>query len=80
MKINVKNVLFDKNIQKWTGCALVVTGAILTTLNIYPLNIIILNLGTIIYMVWSWRVKEMSIFVVNLSLTLIYTLGIVLNL
>ena len=80
MKNSLKKIIFDKNVQKWTGCALVVAGAILTALNIYPLNIIILNSGTIIYMIWSWRVKEMSVFVVNVSLTLIYTLGIVLTL
>ena len=79
MKIDVKNLIFNKSFQKWTGCALVVAGAFLTAINIYPLNLIVLNSGTFIYMIWSWRVKEMSVFVVNLSLTLIYTIGIVFN-
>ena len=75
----LKNVFSDKSFQKWAGCALVVAGAFLTAINIYPLNLIVLNSGTFIYMIWSWRVKEMSVFVVNLSLTLIYTVGIVFN-
>ena len=75
----LKNVFNDKNFQKWAGCALVVSGAVLTTVNIYPLNLIVLNSGTLLYMIWSWRVKEMSVFVVNLCLTLIYTFGIMLN-
>ena len=75
----LKNVFSDKNFQKWTGCAFVVAGALLTAINIYPLNLIVLNTGTLIYMIWSWRVKEMSVFVVNLSLTLIYTIGIMFN-
>ena len=79
MKNNVKKIIFNKNVQKWTGCALVVIGAILTAINIYPLNLIVLNSGTLIYMIWSWRVKEMSVFVVNVSLTLIYTIGIMIN-
>ena len=79
MKIDVKNLIFNKSFQKWAGCALVVAGAFLTAINIYPLNLIVLNSGTFIYMIWSWRVKEMSVFVVNLSLTLIYTVGIVFN-
>lgn len=62
-------------VLKWTGCIFILIGAILTSINVYPLNLFILNLGTIFYVLWSYRVKEPSVFVVNLGLFIIYLIG-----
>ena len=69
MKVSTNFVL------KWTGCFLILAGAVLTSINIYPLNLFVLNSGTIFYMFWSYRVKEASVFVVNLGLFIIYLIG-----
>jgi hypothetical protein len=50
------------------------TGAILTALK-YPDNVYFFNLGSLMYAIWGWRVKEMSVFVLNAVLLVIYSFG-----
>jgi len=78
-KFTTKQKILVEKIIKWQGCALVIAGAVLTAFNIYPLNLIILNLGIIFYIAWSILVKEMSILVLNVVLFVIYLVGYISN-
>jgi hypothetical protein len=62
------------NALKWSGCAFVVIGAILTA-GKHCESVYFFNLGAFLYAVWAWRIKEMSILVVNAILLVIYTIG-----
>jgi hypothetical protein len=62
------------NALKWSGCAFVVAGAILTAMKNGD-SVYFFNLGAFLYAVWGWRIKEMSIVVVNVILLVIYTIG-----
>ena len=61
---------------KWTATALTVFGAIATSLKIMPLNVILLNTGALLYLIWAYRIKEWSLVAVNGALVAIYAIGI----
>jgi len=61
---------------KWTACAVTLTGALCTALRIDPLNIMLLNVGALLYMIWSIRIKEWNLIVINAALLLIYLGGL----
>lgn len=63
-------------IIKWTATAIVLSGATLTSLNIYPYNIYVLNVGTSLFLLWSIRVREPAMIAVNAGLLLIYLIGL----
>jgi hypothetical protein len=64
------------NVLKWTGMALVIAGALCTSLRIDPLNILLLNAGALVYMIWALRIKEMNLVLVNAVLLAIYAVGL----
>jgi hypothetical protein len=76
-------------ILEWVACAVTLSGAALTSFNVYPLNTLVLELGSLLYIVWSIRVRRPSLILVNGVLFLIYlpgaykaldkTLGLLLN-
>ena len=67
------------NVLKWTGMALVIAGALCTSLRIDPLNIYLLNAGAAVYMVWAMRIKEMNLVIVNAVLLAIYAVGLLFS-
>jgi hypothetical protein len=56
--------------------ALVISGALCTSLRIDPLNIMLLNLGALVYMIWAMRIREMNLVIVNAVLLAIYAIGL----
>lgn len=70
----MKLSLIDK-ILEWVACALTIAGAMCTAAKIDPMNIYLLNLGAILYLVWSVRVKIISLVLINSVLLLIYLYG-----
>jgi len=64
----------DKSLG-WLGCALVCAGAVCTSFQIDPLNILFLNAGALVYLVWSIRTKTWNQVVVNTVLIAIYAAG-----
>lgn len=64
------------NYLKWTACAVTLTGALCTSLRVDPLNIYFLNLGALMYLVWSLRIREWSLVTINAGLLLIYVVGL----
>ncbi len=61
---------------KWTACIVTLAGALCTALRIDPTNIYLLNAGAAIYLVWSIRIKEWNLIVINAALLLIYIVGL----
>ena len=64
------------NVLKWSGMALVIAGALCTSLRIDPLNILLLNAGALVYMLWALRIREMNLVIVNAVLLAIYAVGL----
>jgi len=67
------------SILKWAGCATVCAGALCTSLRIDPLNIYFLNAGALLYLIWSVRIKERNLIVVNAVLLGLYVVGLLYN-
>ncbi len=61
---------------KWIACIVTLAGALCTALRVDPTNIYLLNLGAAIYLVWSIRIREWNLIVINAALLLIYIVGL----
>jgi len=61
---------------KWTALTCTLGGALCTSLRIDPLNVYLLNLGSLLYLIWSVRIKELNLVVVNAGLLAIYIVGL----
>jgi hypothetical protein len=64
------------DVLKWSGMALVIAGALCTSFRIDPLNILLLNAGALVYMIWALRIREMNLVIVNAVLLAIYAVGL----
>jgi hypothetical protein len=60
----------------WTGTALVLAGAVATSLRIDPLNIYLLNIGSASFLWWAWRIQDRAMIAVNGGLLVIYLAGL----
>jgi hypothetical protein len=67
------------DILKWLGCVAVCMGALLTSFRIDPMNIYFLNLGAALYLVWSIRIGERNLIVVNGVLLGLYIIGLFIS-
>ena len=65
------------NILKWVATTITLIGAVLTSLNIYPLNVLAFNIGSVLWLIFAIRIKEPSLIVVNSGLLLVYVAGLV---
>jgi len=66
---------FD-TILKWSSTILLIVASILSSLNLFPYNVVLAFAGNA---GWCWagvRMKEASLWVVSLALLIIYFLGI----
>ena len=63
----------------WLGCVFVCAGAVCTSFQIDPLNILFLNLGALVYLIWSIRTKTWNQVVVNTVLIGIYAAGAIIR-
>jgi len=61
---------------EWTCTALLIAGVILTSFNIYPLNLYVLLVGNGVWMILAWIWRKYSLLVVQTVITLIYVVGI----
>lgn len=67
----------NKNfILEWTATIVTVGGAIATALAIDPLNIVLFNIGSVLWIWWAVLTKRTSIVVVNIGLLLVYVYGL----
>jgi hypothetical protein len=65
------------NILKWAATTITLIGAVLTSLNIYPPNVLAFNIGSVLWLIFAIRIKEPSLIVVNSGLLLVYVAGLV---
>jgi hypothetical protein len=59
----------------WVCSIITCVGATLTTFKVDPWNIYILLIGTILYTLWSCRIKDGSLMFINGYLLLLYIYG-----
>lgn len=60
---------------KWLATAVTLTGAMLTSLAVDPLNVYLLNAGSLIFLFWAVRIRDGAMIAVNAGLLAIYGLG-----
>jgi hypothetical protein len=72
-------MIFNKPWQfwfEWSSTFLLIAGVVLTSFNIYPLNLYVLLAGNLAWLVMAVIWKKSSLFIVQLIITLIYVVGI----
>ena len=62
---------------QWSATIVTVLGALFTSMNIYPANVIAFNVGSVIWLIYAVRVKMSSLVAVNAGLLLIYVAGLI---
>ena len=67
---------FD-SILKWSSTALLIFGDMLTSLDIYPANVVLSFAGNVGWLIAGIRMREASLWVVSLALLVIYLLGLI---
>jgi hypothetical protein len=65
---------------KWTGTILTLFSAVLTSIDIQPYNIWLLNVGSAVFVAWAVRIRDGAMITVNLGLLTIYSIGVTLRL
>jgi hypothetical protein len=68
------------SILKWSATLLTILGALAITYGLDPLNIYLLNLASILWIIWALRIGERSIIVVNAAMLVIYGYGLIIRL
>ena len=68
------------NYVKWTATAVTLLGAVLASLDVYPVSAMVLNLGSFLFLIWSLLIRDPAMITVNLGLLLIYTTGLTIKL
>ncbi len=63
-------------ILKWTASVVILIGAILTSLAIDPWNVYLMNVGTLVWLIWALRIRDNARIVVNAGLLVIYLMGV----
>ena len=66
-------------ILKWTACVVTLAGAVATSLQMDPVNILLLNTGAVLYLMWAWRIREWNLIVINIALITIYVVGLLIR-
>jgi hypothetical protein len=61
---------------KWSGTWVTLAGALCTSLRIDPLNVYLLNLGSLLFVIWAIRIRERAMITVNVGLLGIYAIGL----
>lgn len=64
---------------KWAGTLVTLTGALATALHYDPLNIYLLNAGSLLFLYWAFLIRDKAMVTVNLGLLSIYAVGLYLR-
>lgn len=65
---------------KWVATFITLGGALCTALSLDPLNIILLNIGSFLFLIWGFMIKDKAMIAVNSGLLFIYFVGIIVRL
>ena len=64
-------------INKWLGTILCLIGIALTSFNIYPINIVLSLVGSVLWTFAGWAQKDTPLFLVELVAVIFYVAGII---
>ena len=67
------------NILKWTACAVTLTAALLTSFEVLTYNRELFAVGAALYLLWSVRIREANLIVINGALLVIYVAGLIVK-
>lgn len=62
---------------KWSATFLTILGAIFTSLDMYPWNVVAFNFGSLLWVWFAMLIKEKSLIVANVGLLVVYVAGLV---
>jgi hypothetical protein len=65
---------------KWVATVITISGALCTALMIDPLNIILLNIGSFLFLIWGIMIRDRAMMTVNSGLLFIYFVGMIVRL
>lgn len=68
------------NVAKQLALISTLAGALATALAWDPLNIVLLNIGSVLYLYWSYTVRDWNLVAVNGGLLTIYIVGAIIRL
>jgi hypothetical protein len=74
-KLNEKQLLVNEVLQ-WVGAALIIAGHTLNAIGpaVYPYNIVVFALGTVMFLTWAYRVgnkPQMMVNVVSIAIGIV---------
>jgi hypothetical protein len=75
-KASIMNV---NNVIKWVATVITLLGSLCVALSIDPLNVILLNIGAALFIIWGIRIRENAIVTVNFGILMIYMFGLLLR-
>jgi hypothetical protein len=61
---------------RYSAVIITLLGALATAFRVDPLNIYLLNVGTSLFLIYSFKIKDLSLILVNSGLLLIYVVGL----
>ena len=64
---------------RYTATIITLLGALATAFRCDPLNIYLLNAGTMLFLIYSLKIKDLSLIIVNSGLLLIYAVGMLVT-
>lgn len=67
------------NILKWTALVATLAGAGFTAFELHFANRELLAVGSLLYLVWSVRIKELNLVAVNAGLLTLYAVGLLIK-
>jgi hypothetical protein len=67
------------NILKWVACAVTLTAALLTSFEVLGYNRELFTVGAALYLLWSVRIREANLIVINGALLVIYVAGLIVK-
>lgn len=62
---------------KWMGTLLCAGGILLTSFNIYPLNIVLGLIGSGLWVLAAWKTKDTPLFTIEFYSTIVYFMGLI---
>jgi len=68
------------DITKWSATVVVLLGAVLASVGIYPYSAIVLNAGSFLFLIWAIMIRDRAMITVNLGLLMIYSVGLTIKL
>ena len=68
------------DITKWSATVVVLLGAVLASVGIYPYSAIVLNAGSFLFLIWAILIRDRAMITVNLGLLMIYSVGLTITL